>query len=467
MRNSPETVFRIASVTKQFTAMAILQLCERGKLRLDDRLAPFFPDFPAAADEITVHQVLTHTAGLPDFVSVEQAARLPLESRPGERLNYSNVGYEMLGRDHRGGLRDVLEEYLAANIFGPLEGSDPHRRGLEAPDHSRPGGRLQPDEKGGISNADYSDTGKSPAAGGLCSNVDDLMRWDQALYSGALVKPDAGGSGVQAGHTEQRPAGGYGCGWTVGTHRGLREVGHGGDISGYNAYIARYPDQRFTVVVLSNMTMRPAGPIPTAGELAHRIAELLLSDDMDPAQPPPDVRVDAAVLDAYVGRYRLEAPKIILQNAGDLCTFTRDGNRLVAQLGAATVPLFAESDATFYSKGVPARITFIRDGAGRVTEFILVLGGVREYARCGSSETRTVHDPDRDEDCGRGRRGDSRRGRTRPVAAADRRPRDRDGMRRRVRQAFEFLLVLAECPSVRRITKMVGMRSMAMPPAHA
>ena len=197
--------------------------------------------------------------------------------------------------------------------------------------------------------------------------------------TGALVKPDTAALAFRPATLNSGRQVGDGCGWTVGTHRGLREVGHGGDISGYNAYIARYPDQRFTVVVLSNMTMRPAGPIPTAGELAHRIAELLLSDDMDPAQPPPDVRVDAAVLDAYVGRYRLEAPQIILQNAGDLCTFTRDGNRLVAQLGAATVPLFAESDATFYSKGVPARITFIRDGAGRVTEFILVLGGVREY----------------------------------------------------------------------------------------
>ena len=172
---------------------------------------------------------------------------------------------------------------------------------------------------------------------------------------------------------------GYACGWMVSTHRGLREVGHGGDISGYNAYIARYPDQRFTVVVLSNMTMRPAGPIPTAGDLAHKIAELLLSDRMAPEQPLPDVQVDSSVLDAYVGRYRLEAPKIILQNAGDLCTFTREGNRLVGQLGPATVPLFAESDATFYSKGVPAKITFIRDGAGKVTEFILVLAGVREY----------------------------------------------------------------------------------------
>jgi CubicO group peptidase (beta-lactamase class C family) len=375
--NSPETVFRIASVTKQFTAMAILQLCARGKLRLDDRLAPFFPDFPAAA-QITVHQVLTHTAGLPDFVSVEEAARLPLESRPGERLNYSNVGYEMLGRIIEAVSGMSYEEYLAENIFRPLKMA---HTGVDSRHRIIPGraAGYQPDGKGGVSNADYSETGKSPAAGGLYSNVDDLLRWDQALQSGALVKPETLAVAFRPATLNSGRQTGYACGWTVGTHRGLREVGHGGDISGYNAYIARYPDQRFTVIVLSNMTMRPAGPIPTAGDLAHRIAELLLSDRMAPEQPPPDVQVDSSVLDAYVGRYRLEAPKIILQNGGDLCTFTRDGNRLVAQMGPATVPLYAESEATFYSKEVPAKITFIRDGAGKVTEFILVLGGVREY----------------------------------------------------------------------------------------
>ncbi len=375
--NSPETVFRIASVTKQFTAMAILRLCEQGKLKLDDRLAGFFPDFPAAA-EITVHQVLTHTAGLPDFVSVEEAARLPLESRPGERLNYSNVGYEMLGRIIEAVSGRSYGEYLAENIFRPLKMT---HTGVDSRHRIIPGraAGYQPDGKGGFSNADYSDLGKVPAAGGLYSSVDDLLRWDEALYSGVLVRPETVALAFTPAMLNSGRQVGYACGWMVGTHRGLREIGHGGDISGYNAYIARYPDQRFTVVVLSNMTMRPAGPIPDAGQLAHRIAEELLSDRMGPEQPPPDVQVDTAILDACVGRYRLEAPKIILQNAGDLCTFTRDGNRLVGQLGSATVPLFAESDTTFYSKEAPARITFVRDAAGKVTEFILVLGGVREY----------------------------------------------------------------------------------------
>ena len=375
--NRPDTVFRIASVTKPFTATAILQLCERGKLALDDRLFRFLPDFPGAG-EITIRHLLTHTAGVPDFVSVDEAGKLPLESRPGERLNYSNTGYEILGRIIEAVSGVAYEDYLAENIFRPLQmshtGVDSRRRIIPG----RAAG-YQPDGKGGFANADYTESGKTPAAGGLYSTVDDLLRWDQALDSGALIRPDT----VAAAFRPATVNGGrqvrYGFGWMLGTHRGLREVGHGGDISGYNAYIARYPDQRFTVIVLSNMTMRPAGPIPTAGDLAHRIAEILLADRMQPEQPAPDVQVAPSILDDYVGRYRLEAPRIILQNAGEVFAFTREGSRLVGQTGPGKVPLFAESETTFYSTLMPAKITFVRNDAGRVTEFILVLAGLREY----------------------------------------------------------------------------------------
>jgi CubicO group peptidase (beta-lactamase class C family) len=238
---------------------------------------------------------------------------------------------------------------------------------------------YQPDGGGGFANADYTEAGKVPAAGGLYSNLDDMMLWDQALYSGALLQSETLALAFKPATLNGGREVGYACGWTVRKHRGLREIGHGGDISGYNAYIARYPDQRFTVVVLSNMTMRPPGPIPTSGDLAHRIAEMMLSDLMAPVQTPPDVEVDPSVLDEYAGRYRLEAPRIILQNAGEFFTITRQGNRLFGQVGPATVPLFAESDATFYSKLMPAKLTFVRNRAGKVTEFILGLAEVREY----------------------------------------------------------------------------------------
>jgi hypothetical protein len=331
--------------------------------------------------------------GRTDFVSVE-AARVPLESRPGERLNFCNTGYEMLGRIIEAVSGRSYEEFLAENIFRPLKMT---HTGVDSRRRITPGraAGYQPDGKGGFSNADYTESGTIPAAGGLYSNADDLLRWDEALYSGAMVGPETLALAFKPATLNSGRQVGYACGWMVSTHRGLREVGHGGDISGYNAYIARYPDQRFTVVVLSNMTMRPAGPIPTAGDLAHKIAELLLSDRMAPEQPLPDVQVDSSVLDAYVGRYRLEAPKIILQNAGDLSSFAR-GNRLVGQLGPATVPLFAESDTTFYSKGSQPRSPSSATVRGRCRNH-LVLAGVRDTGGAARVDVNATQ-PDLDDD---------------------------------------------------------------------
>ena len=375
--NRPETIFRIASLSKQFTAVAILQLVERGQLSLDDRLARFYPDFPDAG-KITIYHLLTHTAGVPDFISFDEALKTPLQSPPGERLNYSNTGYDILGRIIERVSGKSYADFLAENMFGPLKMS---HSGAALDRRLLPGraAGYQPDGKGGFTNVDYSAPAGNPAGGGLYSSVDDMRLWDQALYPGGLLKPETLALAFRPVRLNSGREAGYACGWMLRTHRALREVGHGGDIDGYNAYIARYPDQHFTVIVLANMTMRPPGPVPTADELAHRIAEIALAGEMGPVQPPPDVAVPAAILDQYVGKYKLEAPPIILQNAGDSFTFTREGNRLVAQAGPVKLPLFAESQDTFYSQQAPAKITFVRDSAGKVTEFILILAGVREY----------------------------------------------------------------------------------------
>ena len=375
--NRPETVFRIASLSKQFTALAVLQLCDQGKLSLDDRLSRFYPDFPDA-EKITIYHLLTHTAGIPDFITFEEARKTPLQSPPGARLNYSNIGYEILGRIIETVSGKSYQDYLAENIWRPLKMA---HSGVDTGRQIIPGraAGYQPDGKGGFTNVDFSEPANKPASGGLFSSVDDMLLWDQALYSGGLLKPETLALAFRPVKLNSGREAGYGCGWMVGTRRGLREIGHGGDINGYNAYIARYPDQHFTVIVLSNTTMRPPGPVPTAEDLAHRIADLALADVMAPVQPPPDVAVPSAVLDQYAGKYKLEAPPIILQNAGDIYTFTREGNRLFAQAGPIKLPLFAESQDTFYATQAPAKITFVRDSSGKVTEFILVLGGVREY----------------------------------------------------------------------------------------
>jgi CubicO group peptidase (beta-lactamase class C family) len=180
--NTPQTRFRLASVTKSVTAAAILHLLDAGKLSLDDRVAKYLPDMPHA-DQITIRHLLTHTSGL------QTAEKDPLEFTPGEHLNYSNTGYQVLGRiiEKVAGLS--YEDYLRAGVFGPLGMQD------SGADHYAPislnrASGYDRDGRDGYVNAWPGDMGEAFSAGGLYSTVEDLYRFDQALINGKLLKPE-------------------------------------------------------------------------------------------------------------------------------------------------------------------------------------------------------------------------------------------------------------------------------------
>jgi CubicO group peptidase (beta-lactamase class C family) len=267
--NTTATRFRLASVTKSFTALALLQLAEQGRVSLDDPLEKHVPGF-AGGDRILLRHVLSHTAGLPDFVSVEEARKVPPDGAPGERLNYSNVGYSVLGRVIEKVTGRTYEEHLREAILAPLgmAGSGVDRRAQVT--KGRACGYLFLPE-GGIVNAEHTDTAADPGAGGLSSTAEDMGRWASALLAGRIVSRET----LERATTPVTLTGGrlgaYGQGFMTIPYRGLREFGHGGDISGFNSYVAFYPDERLAVIVLSNVGMRPPGPVPTAGDVAHRI----------------------------------------------------------------------------------------------------------------------------------------------------------------------------------------------------
>jgi CubicO group peptidase (beta-lactamase class C family) len=340
--NTSATLFRIGSVTKSFTAIAILQLVERGQLSLDDPVSRYLPDFPRS-DEIRIRNLLSHTAGVPDFVSYEQAKNMPLEFQPGTRINYSNTGYNMLGMILEKVTGRKYEEYLGENIFRPAgmthSGYDRRR---ELPGRAR--GYLL-DEKGVYQPIPAGDVTGAFAAGGLYSNVEDLVCF----------------------------------GFMTSEYRGLREVGHGGDINGFNAYVARYPEHHFAVVVLSNTGMRPPGPVPDAATIAHRVAEIYLGQSMAKPDAVADVKVATAVLDSYVGRYEIEAPDPVVNAMGRYLTILRDGDHLVADSKVGKAPLNASSETTFRATGSPVELTFVRDGQGKEPRMIISLMGLRQF----------------------------------------------------------------------------------------
>jgi CubicO group peptidase (beta-lactamase class C family) len=272
--NQPNTKFRLGSITKQFTALSILQLVEQGKLKLDVPIATYLPDYSKTnGDKITIHQLLTHTAGIPNYTSspnffpdisrnpytpevfIKTFADLPLQFKPGEQFAYSNSGYFVLGYIIEKVTGKTYEQYLQENIFTPLKminsGYDHHNVILE--------NRATGYERNGkvYANSPYIDMSLPYAAGSLYSTVEDLYLWDQALYSEKLLSAKYRdllfGKYIPAG-----PPSYYGYGWSIEdvnigkSDEKVQIVEHGGGINGFNTLITRIPSSKDLIVLLNN-----------------------------------------------------------------------------------------------------------------------------------------------------------------------------------------------------------------------
>jgi CubicO group peptidase (beta-lactamase class C family) len=280
-----KTDYRLASCTKQFTAMCILMLAERHKLNLDDSIARFFPDYPAYGKPITVRQLLTHTSGLKAYEELIPPGRtaqlhdldvLDLLKQqtstyfpPGMEYRYSNTGYAHLALvvEKASGLS--FAAFLKKNIFAPLKMHDTvaFEDGIStvrnrAYGYTKKGGTFE--------RTDQSLTSAVLGDGGIYSSVDDLFLWDQALYSTKLVSDDM----LRQAWTPSILASGkqtkYGFGWELGEIRGLKTVRHGGATIGFRTAIVRIPEKKFTVIVLANRNEAE----PDA--LANAVADLYL-----------------------------------------------------------------------------------------------------------------------------------------------------------------------------------------------
>lgn len=260
--NTPDTVFRLGSVTKQFTAMGIMMLAERGKLNVNDAACKYLTDCPATWQPITIKNLLTHTAGVPNYTDFPTFAKTtvspitttemivllrdkPLDFAPGEKFAYSNSGYYLLGVVIERVSGKSYADFLQENIFAPLNmkqtGYDVSARIIKnrAAGYARQGGEFV--------NASYMDMTIPYSAGALFSTTGDLLLWDQALYTEKLVSRKT----LDEIFTPVKS--GYGYGWGIGKQFERREISHGGGIYGFATEIARFPDDKVTVVVLSNV----------------------------------------------------------------------------------------------------------------------------------------------------------------------------------------------------------------------
>jgi CubicO group peptidase (beta-lactamase class C family) len=369
----PAMVFRLGSITKQFTAMAILMLVEQGKLSLHDEITRFFPDYPTHGHTITVEHLLTHTSGIKSYTSLPEWLPLlrndlslqeliglfkdqPMDFAPDERWSYSNSGYILLGAiiEHLSGM--TYAQFIQQHIFDAL-GMVHSSYGSDAPLIP---GRVAGYTRGpsGYVNAPYLSMTQPYAAGSLLSSVDDLARWDQALYSGQLVRPETLQQAFTPHQLTDGSSSGYGYGWAIGEYEGRRVIEHGGGINGFSTHILRMPEERLLVVVLTNKE--------SAEPSCEKVATLLAGEAIGkPYREPEAIALDLAVLDAYVGVYEIYP--------GDERIVAREGDKLYSQrTGQGRVELLPVSPSEFAVKGEMLRFHFRRNEAGAVAAVVSV-----------------------------------------------------------------------------------------------
>jgi CubicO group peptidase (beta-lactamase class C family) len=285
------TNYRLASVTKQFTAMAAMMLADRGKLGFDQKLTAFFDDLPAWSSKVSVRHLLNHTSGVPAYEPTVQHIRpeevTPANQlldkdvlailkkqnttyfEPGAEFRYSNSGYALLALIIEKVSGMSYAQFLERNIFGPLEmtGTVAHQEGVSTV-RNRAYGYLK--EGGGFLRRDQSATSAVLGDGGIYSSVEDLGKWDRALTEGKLVKAETWQQAVTPGTLADGRRTAYGFGWEVGTFDEKPAWRHSGGTIGFTTHILRLPEHRVTVIVLQNrMDLN-------AGKAASQIAEIVL-----------------------------------------------------------------------------------------------------------------------------------------------------------------------------------------------
>ena len=387
---TPQSVFYMASVSKQFAALAILLLERDGKLRLEDRVRTYIPELPDHAAAITVRQLLHHTSGLRDYLALSSLAGNPadyviterhvltmltrqarLNFEPGAEHLYSNSGYVLLSIIvHRVSGRS-LDEFARERIFTPLNmRSTRFQHDHTAPIPGRAMGYVRRGETWHIANSMLDVVGD----GGMYSTIDDMLRWATAFerpeFAPLLSRMQTPGTLADG----RAIANGYGMGLSAGTYRGVPTVSHGGSLAGYRTNLLRLPQEKLTVVTLCN------NATANAGRLAQMAAELYAPAGMSAAsvvaaaaapQAPTETAIPRELGQALAGVYysaELEATYRIVAGS-DTVTLEMGTNVPVALRVTG-------SDLLRTPQGL--ELTPVRDGGGRVTGLTLSAGRVRD-----------------------------------------------------------------------------------------
>jgi len=272
--NTAQTKFEIGSISKSFSAMAIMILEERGLLNVEDPICQYLSDCPDAWEPVTIHHLLNHTSGIRDYAEIFDKVfetgimdvdpckefskaeiislfkDLPLKFAPGKHYRYTSSGYFLLGVIIEKVSGEDYDVFLKTNILRPLELIETGYAYTNANDVNHALGYFTDGDQ--INNAPCWDVSIKYAAGGLYSTVGDLYKWDQALYTDQLVSQETLDK-MFTSHVRMGGGKTYGYGWIISKPKGYRIIEHSGSLPGFLAQLARYPDDQVTIIILKNL----------------------------------------------------------------------------------------------------------------------------------------------------------------------------------------------------------------------
>ena len=355
---TPTTVFRLASLSKPFTALTVLLLEQDGLIDLDTPVRAYLPDYPRHADAVHIRHLLTHTSGIPNFVMLpgflDRTARLdhtdetmralfeslPLEFEPASRYAYSNSGYRLLDMVVAGVTGAPFAEVLAERVFAPAGMTNTRMLTDTAIVAERARGYTP--SLDGFVNADHISMTIPGGAGGIGSTIEDLQRFERSLFDGTLASAELRDRIFSPVRLTCGRSEGYGFGWVTGAYRGMRTVGHAGGIQGFSTLMVCVPEHDASVIVLANNEAFQCGPV------IRTVLDAIL-----PAAPGDGVAAIAGepapgALADRIGVYRDGVFAIEV---------TVDGPRLVAAYGNRTYRLRPTAGATRFVAEDDAEVT--------------------------------------------------------------------------------------------------------------
>ena len=376
--NTPSTKFRLASVTKQFTAAAILKLQEQNLLDVNDSLSTYLPKYPKGK-RITIHQLLSHTSGIPSFTGFkdfESKKRMPmkldeliawfsdrpLDFTPGKRQVYSNSGYVVLTKIIETVSDLSYANYLQQHFFEPLGMTNSGYDCAQTILPNRAAGYLFTGEV--YKNVDFIDMSIPSGAGGLYSTVEDLDKWSRSLDTDAILTQAS--KDVMFAPKFEKPIGTnkhmYYCyGWITDIQRDRKFIFLDGGVQGFKTHFSRYPDDQVRIIVLSNLETA------SHHKIKQDLAAIVFGESYKLPKQREAIVLDPAILEKYVGQYKFApSPSLFPETSKLIFTVTTDSQRIFVHFRQETYEIFPESPTEFFLKVADVQITFINSDEGKL-----------------------------------------------------------------------------------------------------